>query len=508
MQTVRSRWANTNKDRIQRSDNFWNDKKKKFAIGVGASFVLIQLLFLALLSYLYGSVYEDSSRTHKLNFLMVDYDGGVIGESLRKAGEQLAGPKFPTIQEESQTQYPTADDVVNAVWAGDYWGAIFTTPDASLRLSEALAGGQAAATYNANNTITYVYNEARYASFEAGYVAGNMQKLVSVTHLVYNKMNGTGALASLNQTSPQAVQALLNPIASTIVNIKPTPQGTKVLYNTVSMVMPIVMQFFFLMAVNGVASTFNLYSHLPLLDNAIIRFGLSTAYTFIGALCHVGYQSAYYESDWLSHSQFAQYWMAIWLYMHINFLFIDCLTAFVPPAGLAFCFFSWVIFNTTSVVMPFELNPVFYRWGYALPSHEILQVIITIWSSGGANQLNVALPILFAWEILLLPLSLVALRYRCASAAKEYNDNEVAMKEKYGYHEETEAQQTTEEKDPEIIILGDDGFASPKITRTTTGNEYFPSSGIPFQGTLERVLSRKTVEQGHGEVVRDEERTE
>lgn len=493
--TIRSRWANTNKDRIQRNDKFWNDKKKNFTIAVGASFILIQLLFLGMLSYLYGSVYQDSKHIHNLNFLMVDFDGGIIGESLRRASTSLAGPSFPTIHEKSRSEYPSEKDVVHAVWTGEYWGAILTTSDASQRLSEALVGGPAANTYNANSTITYVYNGARYASQEAGFVVSNMQKLVSITRLAYNNINGTAALASLNQTSPQAVQVLLNPIASTAIDIKPTPQGTKVLYNTVSMVMPIVMQFFFLMAVNGVAGHFNLYSHLPLLDNAIIRYGLCIAYTFIGSLCHVGYQHAFVESDWLSPAQFVQSWMLIWLYMHINFLFVDCLTAFVPVAALGVCFFSWVIFNTTSVVMPFELNPAFYRWGYALPSHEVFQVLITIWSSGGVNTLDIALPVLFAWEILLIPLSAIALRYRCANAAKEFKDHEAAMQEKYGYHPDTEAmQQARQEKKLEYINLGEDTVISAKLTSTTTGNGYFPSTSVPFQDTLQRVLSTRPLD--------------
>lgn len=506
---IRTRWANTNKDRIQRNDKFWNDKKKKFAIAVGASFILIQLLFFGMLSYLYGSVYEDSTRVHHFNFLMVDYDGGIIGESLRRASSALAGPSFPTVYEKTGSQYPTEQDVIHAVWEGEYWGAVFTSPNASQRLSRALNGGQAAATYNANLTITYVYNEARYSTMEAGYIVGNFQKLVSLTRLVYNKMNGTGALESLNQTSPQAVQVLLNPISATPINLKPMPQATKVLYNTASMVMPIMMQFFFLMAVNGVAGQFNLYSHLPLLENAVIRYGLSFAYTFIGALCHVGYQAAFWENDWLSAGQFTQAWMAIWLYMHINFLFIDCLTAFVPMAALGFCFFIWVICNTASTVIPFELNPGFYHWGYALPSHETLQLLITIWSSGGVDCLNIALPVLFAWEVLLLPLSMVALRVRCAHAAKEFNDNEAAMKEKYAYNPESEAtQQAAEKDDLEAIIMGREGSASPSAAPSTTGNGYFPSASLPFQETLQRVLSSRAPAREHGNAVQVEERME
>lgn len=321
-----------------------------------------------------------------------------------------------------------------------------------------------------------------------------METLISVSRIVYNNINGTAALNLVDTTSPAAVQCLLNPIVSSSINLKPTPQGTKVLYNTVSLVMPIIMQFFFLMAVNGVAGHFNLYSHLPLKDNGIIRLGLSTIYTFIGALCTVSYQRAFYESQWLSAGQFVLAWLAIWLYMHINFLAIDCLTAFVPMTFLSFFFFSWVILNITTVILPFQLNPGFYHWGYALPAYETLQVLITIWSAGGANSLHIALPVLFAWEIVLLPLSVLALHYRCANAAKEYDENEAAMQEKYAHHTpSTDTSKATEDKilERRTTVQNQRTLVSPSVQSPETGNGYFPSTPMPFQNTLERVMSPK-----------------
>lgn len=54
---------NANRNRIGHNDSFWNDKKTNFIVGVASSFVLIQLLFLVVISYLYGSVFQSASRT-------------------------------------------------------------------------------------------------------------------------------------------------------------------------------------------------------------------------------------------------------------------------------------------------------------------------------------------------------------------------------------------------------------------------------------------------------------
>jgi hypothetical protein len=99
---------------------------------------------------------------------------------------------------------------------------------------------------------------------------------------------------------------------------------------------------------------------------------------------------------------------------------IDVATGFIPMKFLPFFVLTWVILNVTSTIWPFELAPSFYRWGYALPAHEVWQVLIQIWSGGAVDRLYQALPILFTWEIVFLPLAVVALNFRCKVAEREH----------------------------------------------------------------------------------------
>ncbi|THY79156.1 hypothetical protein D6C86_00077 [Aureobasidium pullulans] len=410
--------------RIGHRDPFWNGRKKPFMIAAIASFMLLQILFLVNMSYLFGSLFKSEHRVHNLNILTVDYDGGVIGKSLQGAITQLKADTFPTFDIESSSKYPEVEDIVQAVRRGDHWAAVFSHAGASERLAAALEGGDAAATYDPTNTITYVWNQVRYPAVEDATIKSSMSQLVAVARIAYNHMNGTGALQTLNKNDPAALQAFLNPIQGGDINIMPTTQGTRVLYNTVAMVMPIIMQFFFLMAINGVSAEFNLYSHLPMLNNGIIRLVLSLSYTFVGSLCWAGYIWAFRE-DWsVGAGQFFCTWVIIWLFMHINFAVIDVATGFIPMKFLPFFVLTWVILNVTSTIWPFELAPGFYRWGYALPAHEVWQVLIQIWSGGAVDRLYQALPILFTWEIVFLPLAVIALNHRCAVAEREHKAKE------------------------------------------------------------------------------------
>ncbi len=137
-------------------DSFWDGKRKPFTIALSMSALLLILLFFVNLSYLYGSVFNSGSRTKAFNILAIDYDGGIIGQSMKAAYTAAQGSHFPTLQWRLAAQYATIENVRNAVCRGDYWAAIVSQAGSSDRLSAALGGGTAAASYNSSNTITFV----------------------------------------------------------------------------------------------------------------------------------------------------------------------------------------------------------------------------------------------------------------------------------------------------------------------------------------------------------------
>lgn len=215
---------------IHPRDPFWDGRKKGFAIAVASTFILIQLLFLGNLSYLNGALWKDGEKVHNMNILLVDYDQGLIGQSLRSAYDSLKADSFPSFYEHNATEHVDPAAVEHAVYVGEYWGAIYTHAGASDRLAAALAGGEAAANYNSSDTITYVLNSARYPTTFQGYVLANFETLVAVARIVYNNINGTQALKSL-ANDRNAALALLNPIAASTIDIKPTTQGPRVIYS-------------------------------------------------------------------------------------------------------------------------------------------------------------------------------------------------------------------------------------------------------------------------------------
>jgi len=343
----------------------------------------------------------------------------VIGRAVNQAYEQLRGPGFPTLIQRDKGLYPSMEDVIGAVKDTSYWAAFVTNPNASDRIAQALQGGQMAQGYNASGALSYVWNEVRYSPFSDEIFEANFEALSIATRLAYNMLNGTAALQLLNKEDPEALQVLLNPVMASSVNLMPTMQQTKLFYNTATMVMPILQQFFFLLILNGVSQNLQIYSKLPLYISGIVRGGLSVIFDSFAALCMSGYIWAFRENWDVNGNQFVLTWMLLWLLMHIHFLIIDACTAVLPLPGLPFFLLTWIIINITSSISPFEANPGFYRWGYSLPTNEAYTVLTDIWSFGNVPQLYRALPVLFAWWIAGICLATYGHFYRCHKAWKQ-----------------------------------------------------------------------------------------
>ncbi|KAK2806732.1 hypothetical protein FQN50_005727 [Emmonsiellopsis sp. PD_5] len=398
-------------------NGYWRRIRKHFLLAIGGGFLLLQILFLANLTYLYGTIFKATSKVHNFNVLFVDYDGGVIGQSVLAAYEMLKAPGFPTLIQHPVSQYPGTEQAYDAVCHGDYWATVYTHQGASERLATAVINETVAETYNQSPALSYVWNGARYSAFAEGYIMANLQKLIAASRTAYGHINGTGIAQSANLSSTAIVNVLMDPIPATEINIKPTTQGTRIFYNTVSMEMPILQQFFFLMALNGISADFNLFHKLGPAQNSILRTAISTTSTLIASLCTTGY-IWYFRDGWaVTATHFTLTWMVLWLYTTINFNITDIAAAYIDARFMPFFLLTWLVLNASSSLAPLELSPRFFRWGYALPTHETYQLLIQIWSGNGCmDRASRALPVLFAWWIVGTALAVMSVYRRCAHA--------------------------------------------------------------------------------------------
>lgn len=456
---IRQQPSLAKKNRASFTNDQWKGFRLKFVAQTSAGGLAFMLWFLACCSYLFGTLYLSPIRHDHFHVLAVDYDGGVVGKALAAAYQQLEGPTFIKLITRTPEEFPTEADMYHAVWDEKYWASIAITKGASERLSAAIQGGEAAATYNPSDALHYVWNQQRYTAFSNSIVLGAMQQLVTATRLAYDKMNGTQAARFLNTTDPAAVQSFMNPISATATNIQAATLGTVILFNTVAMAMPVLQQFFFLLVLNGVAAQHQLYLKMTVRSSLIVRRVAGVLFTFGAALCQTGYFWAFRENWHVNGNQFVLTWMVFWLLMHIHLLILDTISTVAPLPVMPFVVLLWVFLNLASTLSPLEMQAGFYHWGIALPGHNSYSLLITIWTGGSGNRAYRALPIMFAWWVV-ANITTSLTHYRACHLAYKFNKEQ---------EERDESTDETPAKDEEEAIAEPEARpVRPSMSRRTT----------------------------------------
>lgn len=423
--------------------------RNKFFKAVTLNFLVLQLLFLAMFSYIFGSLYQQSGHTHNINILFVDYDGGVIGDSIRAAYQQLQANSFPTLQERPPNGLIVPQGLRDEVCKTHYWAALYTSPGASDRLATALAGGSAATNYNKTDVVTLVWDEARYSTVADSAVLMNMQTLTQAARVAYSARNGSFAINTLPNDDPAAVAVFTNPWQLSQVQIQATTQGSRAIYNTLVFILILIQEFFYLGGLNSMYAAFKIHERLYPHRIITFRVGISCAYCFIGGLCTAGAIWAFRSGWHVNGAQFVLTWMILWLFAHLNFLMLDAFTVWLPAQLVPMALITWIVTNVTSILLPFELSPAFYKLGYALPAHETYVSMIDVWSGGCNPHLNVALPVLFAWEVLGLALGAIGVHRRNHYAVIGAEEAEKGFKERVAQALAYEKQRDLEKKEGE-----------------------------------------------------------
>ncbi|KAJ5180634.1 hypothetical protein N7492_003844 [Penicillium capsulatum] len=458
--------------------------------------LLLQFLFLGLFCYIFGSLFQQTTHIHNINILFVDYDGGAVGAAVRTAYQQLEGPGFPTLIERPVQAHPQPNLIKGVVCDIEYWAALYTISNASSRLVVAFAGGTAASSYDNGDALAMVWNEARYPTVVDSVVMNSLKSLSEAARVAYIKAGGQQLIQSLNTSDSAARTVFTSPWTLTSINLQPTSQGSRLIYNTLVIILILIQEFFYLGCINGLYQQFRLYTSVAPHRIAIVRQIISGVYTFIGSLCTAGAIWAFRSGWHVNGYQFVLTWMSLWLFAHLNFLVLDVFTIWIAPAFVPMALISWIMLNITSILLPFELSPGFYRWGYALPAHCIFQVFIDIWSGGCNPQLDYALPVMFAYEVLGLILSSIGVYRRAHYACIKQEGDEQAYQERVSNTMKEKQQATpgelgahpsTEVEESPGVERGERGVLQRSDTVATIDNEHVVDM-------IRREMSRPAIE--------------
>lgn len=371
-----------------------------------------------------------------MNIVFVDYDGGSIGDAVRNAYTSLQGNNFPTLIEKTVSDFPDPSKLISTICDANHWAALYIPAGSSAKLQGVIYGNS---TDDSSVELSYIWNEARYSAIADNLISQNVGLLSTEARVAYISSLGTGDQQPMSANHSVTFATLANPWKLSSVNIQPTVQGSRLIYNTLVIILIMIQEFFYVSALNAIYVQFKIYTRIHPFRIIIYRTCLSMIYTFLGALGSVGAMWAFRATWNVNGNQFALTWAVLWLFAHINYQALDVFTVWIPPPYVSMVFITWVVFNSASILVPFELMPKFYHWGYAVPANEVYRVLIDIWSGGCNPKLHIALPVLFSWEIIGLLLSSIGVFRRCHMAVvgedvqkKEASHAAVSTSEKEG----------------------------------------------------------------------------
>lgn len=285
---------------------------------------MILAVFWINISHLYGLFYNQGQYTRKAQVAIVDFDGGVFGSSLLQA----ASSRNRTYGYPTYTVIPASatspENIRQQVFDGTYWAAIYAFPGASDRF-EAVVNGSSAATYDPTKTLGYVTLTARYFAFYESNFYSTTLTVTSVASAIIAEQELAVTLASRNAAIPalssQAVAALGQPAQPIEIPAayEDFTADVRALLNTIGAVMPIIMQFFFLMAWNGISNGLHLFAAKNTQIHIRYRLIWALLWPLTTSLCSVGWTFTFKRNCSMNAWQFFALWATSWLFAMITF---------------------------------------------------------------------------------------------------------------------------------------------------------------------------------------------
>lgn len=125
-------------------------------------------------------------------------------------------------------------------------------------------------------------------------------------------------------------KVLLNGIGASSDSIVEFELGIRPFLNTVGMVLPILVEFFFSMAMNGIAGFSKWYQPDSIRSRYLNRLGLSLTLSCLIGISWGLWLEVYHENLQISGGQYCLIWLIYWLYGFIAFEVLDTLSGWLP----------------------------------------------------------------------------------------------------------------------------------------------------------------------------------
>ncbi|RDB27751.1 Nitrosoguanidine resistance protein SNG1 [Hypsizygus marmoreus] len=395
---------------------------------IGGCFFIVIAIF-TVFSIYWGALWKSPVRN--IQGWVIDFDGGVVGQSVVQS--LTTSSRFSkvtwTAVPASQFQGGLAQ-VANDVVEQKSWVAVAIHEGTSSRLQASYINPNA--TYNGTDAMTVYASEARNENAYRSLIRPSVQTSLAAISQSYatqavGQIINSPNLQALLRTSPQTVVA---PISYTIDNLRPFDQPVASAVTFVGLIYVLILSFFVVMIGYSAREAAGLNRHLTLRSLIITRFVSSFVAYFVVSLFYSLLTLAF-QLDFtrkFGHGGFVIFWMLNWVGMLSVGLALEALITVLTPSFIPFFMILWIIVNVSVCILPIEVLPSIYRYGYAVPFYNVSHAVRCI-VFATRNTLGENFAILIVWTVIscfTLPLLQWFVRSRAVIAETQRMNNETS----------------------------------------------------------------------------------
>ncbi|KAL0954143.1 hypothetical protein HGRIS_005282 [Hohenbuehelia grisea] len=346
--------------------------------------VLLTITIFGTLSIYWGALWKTDQHISNLKGWIVDFDGGIIGETVVETFTGLRGePMKITWEVHPASSFPDGpSDVANAVINEKCWVALAVSAGATARLNA--AAGAMNSSYDGTTAITALAVEARnedgYRSLVKPNIDIPMDRLAFAFANQFLRNLTTNGQTNLTALVSNAPQIITRPVYFTLDNLRPFDVPVASAVTFVGLIYLLIISFIVALISTGARAAAGLDRRLSLRSLIAIRLTTSVTMYFILSLFY-SLQSMAFQLPFdrkFGRAGFLVFWMIEWLGMTALGLAIEAMLTLLTPRFIPFFLVLWIISNVSTCFYPLESLPGFYRYGYATPFYNISRTVRTI----------------------------------------------------------------------------------------------------------------------------------
>ncbi|EMG46188.1 hypothetical protein G210_3573 [Candida maltosa Xu316] len=390
-------------------------QRKQLALKFAMNYIIMAVGILGIFSIYWGSFFNIDGRVKNMRNLVVIEDDvtidgipPVFGQTLVDVLTSPDGSSRGDWNIYNVTEFKKMADKNNRTVLEEissqihnelYWTSLYIPANATYNYYNAVM--ERNADYNiSGNGVIAIYESARHSFGMSIWGIPALQRVERLWLLTQRTMAGK-IFGNTTMNATAQFELISTPLQFLIVD--------NVQYNLSIYVGPFHDGVIYLTIVSLFALEFFGASYVAVAQSGIKRMHF-LLFRYFGSVVSFLYMSLFYclvtlafQIDFTrsyGRGGFVVYWMFtfldMWALGAINEIVAMCLSLLYPPLNQLWVIFIIVI-NITPTFTPMSLLPKFFRYGYALPSHNYYEAIKTVFFKVTRRQLGRNIGILVAW---------------------------------------------------------------------------------------------------------------